>query len=234
MKKQDFWFITAAIVFVAVFFCVTPLKEWFMDWSKAKDGRYFVLAFLKFSVLATTGECIGLRISRGVYNEKGFGLLPRAIVWGVLGVGISIAMSIFASGTFAFLNYCGFDLCAANISLQCFCIQLLYAFCVSFFMNTFFAPVFMTFHKITDTHILENKGTVKGFFSPIAIGMIMKNMNWNVQWNFVFKKTIPFFWYPAHTITFLLPAEYRVLFAALLGVALGVILSFANLKKSNS
>ena len=56
-------------------------------------------------------------------------------------------------------------------------------------------------------------------------------MNWRVQWNFVFKKTIPFFWYPAHTITFLLPEETRVLFAALLGVALGVILAVAARKK---
>lgn len=45
--------------------------------------------------------------------------------------------------------------------------------------------------------------------------------------NFVFKKTIPFFWYPAHTITFLLPGEMRVLFAAILGVVLGVLLAIA-------
>ena len=44
---------------------------------------------------------------------------------------------------------------------------------------------------------------------------------------FVFKKTIPFFWYPAHTITFLLPGEMRVLFAAILGVVLGVLLAIA-------
>ena len=36
-----------------------------------------------------------------------------------------------------------------------------------------------------------------------------------------------FFWYPAHTITFLLPDEVRVLFAAILGVALGVLLAIA-------
>ncbi|MDR0790770.1 MAG: Mpv17/PMP22 family protein [Bacteroidales bacterium] len=234
MKKQDFGFIAAAIVVVGLFFCVTPLNEWFMEWSKAKDGRYFVLAFLKFGVLATAGESIGLRISKGVYNQKGFGLLPRAIVWGILGVGISIAMSIFASGTFSFLHYCGLDLSAGNIGLQGFGIQLLYAFCVSVFMNTFFAPVFMTIHKVTDTHILEHKGTIRGFFTPIAFGRILKNLNWNVQWNFVFKRTIPLFWFPAHTITFLLPSEYRVLFAALLGVALGVILSIANLKKTNA
>ena len=60
----------------------------------------------------------------------------------------------------------------------------------------------MTFHKITDTHILENGGTIRGLFKPIAMGRIMENLNWKVQWGFVFKKTIPFFWYPAHTITF--------------------------------
>ena len=62
-------------------------------------------------------------------------------------------------------------------------------------------------------------------------GKIISELNWNVQWNFVFKKTIPFFWIPAHTITFILPGEFQVLFAALLGIALGLILSIAALKK---
>ena len=98
-------------------------------------------------------------------------------------------------------------------------------------MNSIFAPVFMTFHKITDTHILATGGTLRGLFTPIPMGEIMQNLNWRVQWGFVFKKTIPFFWFPAHTITFLLPGEMRVLFAALLGVALGVILAVAARKK---
>jgi hypothetical protein len=49
----------------------------------------------------------------------------------------------------------------------------------------------------------------------------------------VFKKTIPFFWIPAHTITFLLPADFRILFAAILGVALGIILAIADLMGSD-
>lgn len=32
------------------------------------------------------------------------------------------------------------------------------------------------------------------------------------------------FWIPVHTITFMIPENWRVLFAAVLGVALGVIL----------
>lgn len=231
MKKKDFIFVAVCAVVVALFFVVEPLNNWFMEWSKAKDLRYFVLAFLKFGVLATVGECIGLRISKGVYNEKGFGVLPRALVWGILGVAITIAMGVFASGTFNMLSYFGLDLNPKTLGAEPFGIQLIYAVCVSVLMNTFFAPVFMTVHKITDTHILQTGGTLKGFFTPIPFGRIFENLNWKVQWNFVFTKTIPFFWYPAHTITFLLPSEYRVLFAALLGVALGVILSIANLKK---
>ena len=52
-------------------------------------------------------------------------------------------------------------------------------------------------------------------------------MDWDVQWNFVFKKTIPIFWIPAQTINFLLPGEYRVLVAAIYSIILGVILAIA-------
>ncbi|MBQ5424713.1 MAG: Mpv17/PMP22 family protein, partial [Bacteroidales bacterium] len=60
---------------------------------------------------------------------------------------------------------------------------------------------------------------------------IIVGLNWKAQWSLVFKKYIPLFWFPAHTITFLLPANLQVLFAALLGVVLGVMLSIANLRK---
>jgi hypothetical protein len=97
-------------------------------------------------------------------------------------------------------------------------------------MNTIFAPVFMTFHKITDAHIAANGGSVKALFTPIPMAQRFSELNWQAQWGFVFKKTIPFFWYPAHTITFILPPEQRVLFAALLGIVLGVLLAVASKK----
>lgn len=231
MKLKDLYFILICLGILSLFFVIEPLNTWFLEWSKAKDVRYFVLAFMKFAVLATLGESIGLRISKGVYNEKGFGIMPRAIVWGILGIAISIAMGIFAGGTFGFLKYFGLEIDPKLLSEQAIGVRFLYALCVSVFMNLIFAPVFMTIHKVTDTHILENKGTVAGLFRPIPFGRIICNLNWNVQWNFVFKKTLPYFWIPAHTITFMLPKEFQVLFAALLGVALGVILSIANMKK---
>ncbi len=188
-----------------------------------------VMSFLKFAVLATMGESIGLRIKEGRFNYKGFGLLPRAIVWGFLGLTIQMAFVIFSQGVPMFLTKTlGLELGVPEA--MTFGSKLLIAFCISLTMNVIYAPVMMTMHKITDTHILNNGGTVNGFLHPLKMGEILSQINWQVQWNFVFKKTIPFFWIPAHTITFMLPPEYRVLFAALLGIALGVILSFAAIK----
>jgi hypothetical protein len=38
------------------------------------------------------------------------------------------------------------------------------------------------------------------------------------------------FWIPAHTITFMLPVSLRILFAAALGIVLGIILALASQK----
>ncbi len=189
-----------------------------------------VMSFIKFAILATLGEVIGLRIKTGKYSAPGFGILPRAIVWGFLGLTIKLAFVTFSSGTVSFLTYMGMENAGDALRGNFSPAKIFVAFCISVFMNSIYAPVMMTFHKITDTHILSTGGTLRGLFSPIDFSGILSKMNWNVQWNFVFKKTIPFFWYPAHTITFLLPADYQVLFAAILGIALGMILAIASIK----
>ena len=45
---------------------------------------------------------------------------------------------------------------------------------------------------------------------------------------FVVCRTIPVFWIPAHTVTFMLPPEYRVLMAAMLSICLGAILGISR------
>ena len=79
--------------------------------------------------------------------------------------------------------------------------------------------------------------TTVAIITAVAIITTMANidktiraMNFFFIFDFIFKKTIPFFWIPAHTITFLLPAEFQVLFAAMLSVVLGLILAVATLK----
>lgn len=228
MRAKDFVFILIVIAVFLPFTISDTIYNWYLSFN-AEHGM--VMSFLKFGILATMGELLGLRISRGVYYFDGFGVLPRAIVWGILGMGINMAFIVFSTGVPAFMGYMGMDNPSGVMSGTLTLEKVLLAFSISVVMNSIFAPVFMTLHKITDTHIMNNGGTLRGLFTPIKMGEIMQNLNWKVQWGFVFKKTIPLFWFPAHTITFLLPGEMRVLFAALLGVLLGVILSIAARKK---
>ncbi len=225
MKQKDIVFTLATIAFFLAFILYRPLLETYRDFN-LQHGM--VTSFLKFAILATLGEVIGLRIKTGNYNSPGFGILPRALVWGVIGLTIQMAFIIFSTGTPVFLEYLGLSGSSGMLEQQGVTPgKVLVAFSISVAMNIIYAPVMMTTHKITDTHIENNGGTLKGLFSPLKMGEIMAGINWRVQWNFVFKKTIPLFWIPAHTITFLLPAEYRVLFAALLGIMLGVFLAVA-------
>lgn len=225
MKKSDIIVVVALVALVALFAFVPQAGVWF---NTATASHALIMSFFKFAILGTFGEMLAMRIRKGVYYEKCFGLLPRMLVWGVLGVCIAMAMMIFKSGTVTVLEK-GFKLTSAGewfaggLSWG----KVFVALCVSVLMNTFFAPVFMTFHKVTDIHIAETGGTLKGFFSsPLSMkDTLAHKINWDVQVGFIFFKTIPLFWYPAHTITFLLPGNYQVVFAAFLGVVLGLILS---------
>jgi hypothetical protein len=228
MKKSD---VITLIVIAALVWgvaCIPGAWDWFNETTK---NHGLLMSFFKFAILGTFGEMLALRIREGVYLKKGFGLLPKLLVWGVLGVVIASAMTIFKTGTVKLLDG-GFHLDGkasewfegdAPLTWG----KAFVALCVSVLMNTLFAPVFMTFHKITDIHIAETGGTLRGFFGHrLKIReTLSKKINWDIQYGFVFAKTIPLFWYPAHTITFLLPGTLQVLFAAFLGVALGVILS---------
>ena len=147
-------------------------------------------------------------------------------------MGISMAMTIFSAGVPAFLVSLGETGAVTAIAGGLSWEKVWVAFAISVAMNTIFAPVFMTLHKVTDSHITATGGTLRGFFTtPLRFGDTLAAIDWHRQWGFVFKKTIPLFWFPAHTITFLLPGDFRVLFAALLGVMLGVLLALASLKK---
>jgi len=91
----------------------------------------------------------------------------------------------------------------------------------------------MTVHKITDTHIQNNNGTFSGFFKPMKTENILAGIDWKMHWGFVLKKSIPLFWIPAHTVTFLLPPDFQILFAAILGIVLGVLLAFASISRTD-
>ena len=93
-------------------------------------------------------------------------------------------------------------------------------------MNTTFGPTFMAVHKISDKMLeLSSQG------EKVSLKNAVKGVDWSTFVSFTILKTVPFFWIPAHFITFLLPSEYQVIMAAALSIALGIILSVGNRKK---
>ncbi len=216
MKKGDFLWIFILGIFMYVM--ISPLThEIFVNLTKVHP---YLGGFIKFFILATMGELLAIRITIDNW-KKPSGILYRALIWGFLGIVIVLIFSIFGQGVKESL---------ANEMLPGGNSKFAYAFLVSTIMNTTFAPTMMAFHRITDTFIdLKYESEDK-----VTINNVVSSIDWNGFVSFVILKTIPFFWIPAHTITFLLPPEYRVLVAALLSVALGVILAFAKRQSKQS
>ncbi len=231
MKQSDATALACVLGIIAIFAFVPAVMDGFISLTVAHP---YLMSAVKFAVLSTFGECLGLRVATGVWNKPGFGVLPKALVWALLGVGIRAAFTIFSNGAPQILVELGLPVTPAEIKTGAFGTRVLLAFSISVTINLIFAPVFMTLHKITDMHIAATGGSMHGFFSRIDVAEVLSRINWKALWGFVFKKTLPFFWVPAHVVTFLIPGHFQVLYAAVLGIALGLILATAGRKKTGA
>ncbi len=188
IKKNDIIFLIGVILLFLPFFISKEIYDYYFQFNKEHG---LITAFVKFAILATIGDVIGLRIKTGSYFKNGYGILPRMIVWGILGVTIKIAFIVFASGTPVFLESIGLENAQLVMKGAFTPEKLLVAFCISVALNLIYAPVMMTLHTITDMHIVSNRGTLKGFFTPIKFRKLFVSLNWDVQWNFVLQKNHP-------------------------------------------
>lgn len=177
----------------------------------------YLMGFIKFSILATMGELLALRIVNRTWRTPK-GILYRAIVWGFLGMVFVLIFDLFAGGVTSSIKKGLLLSLGGNLG---------FAFFTSALMNVTFGPTFMAFHRIMDTYIDLGEGSLSKIVR-VKLSEVVKAIDWYGFVSFVVLKTIPFFWIPAHTVTFLLPPEYRVLAAAFLSIALGGILAFAK------
>ena len=175
-----------------------------------------MMGFIKTMILASMGEMLVRRIKTGSYFGD-LGLILKAVVWGFLGMVFVFVFPLFDGGIRSiFSNRVLFE----NTFLNTF----IYALLVSMSMNILFAPTFMMFHRVTDTYINLSKGNLKKIVK-LPLSDVIESIDFKFFFSFVVLKTIPMFWIPAHTITFMLPSVYRVLMASYLSIALGVLLS---------
>ena len=229
MKRSDIILILVFVGLFLPFFLSHRLYEFFL-WFSTEWA--FTASFIKFAVLATLGEMLGSRIRTGIYFPAGFGLIPRAVVWGFLGMTVKAAFMIFGNGVPSIIEHLGMENATAVMAGPVTAPKILLAFSISFFLNIFYAPVLMVTHRVSDLHITSAPGEKSRLFRMPDVAHMLSSVDWKSMWGFVLKKTIPFFWIPAQTVTFLLPPEFQILFAALLSTVLGVILAFSSQKKN--
>lgn len=211
MKKDDLLFVTFTILII-VLLLVPFTQQAFFTFT----GDYILIGgFIKFFLFATYGDILSHRIKNGNYKVNG--LLYKAIVWGFIGIVITYIFRIFPIGITHL----------QSISLLPFHeVAFFNALFISLFMNMTFAPTMMLFHRISDDYINHKVAHKKHRLSAS-----IQSIDYSFFIHFVVLKTIPLFWIPAHTITFLLPSEYRVFFASILGVMLGLILGLSKPNK---
>lgn len=207
---------TGILAFIGLFLYFDHTRTIFVDVTHQYP---LIMGFVKFFILATMGEILGRKIGSGKWQLKGIRLTQRAVIWGLLGMVFTFIFPIYGAGIKALIATDRLPAFSEG-----FLATLSFAFWVSFFMNGLFAFPMMVFHRITDT--LIDEGALLGRWPFLEV---WTKIDWTNMWKKVWP-TVWWFWVPAHTITFILPAEYRVLMAAFLGIALGGILAFAKKK----
>lgn len=221
MRIKENWRGDLAWVFaVAGVLCLILVPPMTTIYQELNLSHPYIVAFLKFMIMAPLGELLALRITHNQWRKPAF-FGTRVIIWGFLGVMIALAFQLFYNGVLV---------TAEKGMLPFGDSKWARAFYTSFLMNVWFAPSFMGLHRFSDTFLdlrAENGA------NP-TLKEIVDRIDWHGFFSFVLLRTIPFFWIPAHTITFTLPGEYRVLIAAVLSIVLGLLLAIANKRKLKS
>lgn len=181
--------------------------------GRATEAHPYLMGMAKIGLLGTMGELLGARIASGRWPLTGTRLHQRALVWALFGAVFAVVFPLFAFGVAGLLQ-AGYLPGAGS--------RLATAAWTSTFMNLVFGFPMMVSHRVTDGLIDRNR-----LFSGWPLLEVWKAIDWRAMFHVVGAACF-WFWIPAHTVTFLLPPEYRVLSAALLAIALGAILGFAK------
>jgi hypothetical protein len=214
MKKGDF--LWGAALLGWIFILVVPVSR--AGFIAVTDAHPYAGGFVKFAILASMGDLLGIRVLKGKWTIPK-GLFYKAIVWGIIGMMVTLVFAVYMGGTAA---------AQEGGKLPFKGSVLAQAFFGSTIMNVTFGPMMMAFHRFTDMYI-DTKYEKNG--ERITLKELIAKNDWNSLVEFSWLKTCPFFWIPAHTIVFLLPSQYRVLVSAFLSIALGLLLAIAKKEK---
>ncbi len=173
------------------------MMSWYVTWVTQAP---IVSAAVQFGILGMLGEILSLRLRKKPLSALGpwWAALLKVGAWAILGIVIKYGFT----GMKGFVD----ALISKSLLPQAAHGSVLWAFLVSAFTNVFFGPQMMAFHRVEDCLIAR-------------------------KWDFAGMKkawlTLLWFWIPAHTVTFSLPADFQIGLAAVWSVVLGLILGLA-------
>lgn len=216
MKKGDVFWILALLAWVAILL-IPATREPFMAFT---TEHKYVGGFIKFAILASMGDFLGIRMNKGDYLIPK-GVLMRGLIWGLIGMAVTLVFPFFMEGAAAVQKTGMLPFQESNLAQAFFGATL---------MNISFGPMMMAFHKFTDLYV----DALYAKEPNITLSKLVDRVDWHSVVEFTWTKACIFFWIPAHTIVFLLPAQYRVLVSAFLSIALGFLLAMANRKKKTA
>ncbi len=162
-------------------------------------------AAVQFGLLGTLGELAAASIQARRWSLPctGFQLLLKAPAWALLGLVIKAGFVGMKGFTRALLDQ--------HLLSPGFATGLRWSLALSVLTNLLFGPQMMLFHRLEDNLITGRRG-----FAGMEAAF----------------RTLLWFWIPAHTLTFSLPAEFQIGLAALWSLALGFILGCAGLRRA--
>ena len=182
------------------------------------EAHAYIAGFIKFFVLASMGDMLGGRILYGEWR-KPRGFIYKAIVWGVLGMMITLVFTVFFKGAEAAMAAGRLPFYGSTFAL---------AFFGSTVMNVTFGPMLYVYHKFADQFVELKLDGVKN----ISVKMLVEKIDWYGLVSFNWLKNCLLIWVPMHTLVFLLPSVYRVVASAYLSILLGILIALS--KKGNT
>lgn len=210
MKKNFlFFFLMVLIVGIALFLFS---RDAFLHF--ASEYRY-IGGFMKFFVLASLGDLLSSYLKHKNFVWPSY-FLVKGIIWGFIGILIVVMFPLYVNGVEALFRE----------GLLPFETRFTEALYTSILMNITFGAMMMLAHFTSDGYLSYKK-------EHLSLKETMQKLDYPQFMHRTFFRVIPLFWIPAHTITFLLPTEFRVLFAATLGIALGFILGMTKRMSTN-
>ncbi len=218
MKRNNSIFALLFAVLIPVGFLAVLIFPMSRDLFQSVTAKQpYLMGFIKFALLATSGEILAGRVISGAFSFPK-GIIPKAIIWGVIGMMIALLFPIYSAGVQA-AQASGLLFGEGNVVIT--------AIFTSIVNNLTFGIAMMCGHRITDKMIeFRYKG------QKATVSEAVRAVDWSDFVGFVVFKTIPFFWIPVHSVTFMLPSEYRVYLSAFLSIVLGLLLAIGK-KKSD-